>query len=129
MRFGEAESLATPMWEERDTTVRAVAGHLASLWERSRRCDDDGDPLVTEKGLPHARASVLNLIVTVVDDGAADRVVRHAASGSACGTRRARSSSCREPAPAERSLDARISTHCHDAQPAAASGCATRRWS
>ena len=26
MRFGEHESLATPMWEERDTSVRAVAG-------------------------------------------------------------------------------------------------------
>ena len=75
MRFGEAESLATPMWEERDTSVRAIAGHLASLWDVPAGYDDGGDPLVTEKGLPHARASVLNLIVTVVDEAAADRVV------------------------------------------------------
>ena len=31
--------------------------------------------MVTEKGLPHARASVLNLIVTVPDELSADRVV------------------------------------------------------
>ena len=33
MRFGEAREPATPMWEERGTTVRAVAGHLAALWD------------------------------------------------------------------------------------------------
>ena len=62
MRFGEAESLATPMWVERDTSVRAVAGHLASLWDAPAHLDEGGSPTVTEKGLPHARASVLNLI-------------------------------------------------------------------
>ncbi len=76
MRFGEAESLTTPMWHEADTTVRAIAGHLASLWDVVAAADTDGGPLVREKGLPHARASVLNLIVTVVDDAAADRAVR-----------------------------------------------------
>ncbi len=76
MRFAEAESLTTPMWHERDTTVRAIAGHLASLWDVVADTDAGGGPLVREKGLPHARASVLNLIVTVVDAAAADRAVR-----------------------------------------------------
>ena len=33
MRFGAHPEPATPMWEERGTSVQAVAGHLASLWE------------------------------------------------------------------------------------------------
>jgi len=65
MQFGEHASLATPIWEARDTSVRAIAAHLATLWDPPARLDERGDPLVTEKGLPHARASVLNLIVTV----------------------------------------------------------------
>ncbi len=114
MRFGEAESLATPMWEERGTSVQAIASHLASLWDAPTELDDGGDPLVTEKGLPHGRASVLNLLVTVVDEAAAERVVQtlvglgirhpsraivlvpHQGSGAA-------------------PLDARISTHCNAA--------------
>ncbi len=112
MRFGEAESLATPMWEERDTSVRAIAAHLASLWDAPAELDS-GDALVTEKGLPHARASVLNLIVTVVDAAAADRVV-HTLTG--LGVRHP--SRAIVLVPDERSsgapIDARISTHCHD---------------
>ena len=113
MRFGEAESLATPMWEERDTSVRAIAGHLASLWDPPHALDDAGAPLVTEKGLPHARASVLNLIVTVVDDAAADRVVR---TLLALGVRHPSRAIVLVPQPGigTQPLDARISTHCHD---------------
>ncbi len=113
MRFGEHASLATPMWEERDTTVRAVAGHLASLWDTPPGFDDGGDPLVTEKGLPHARASVLNLIVTVVDDAAADRVV-HTLTG--LGVRHPSRAIVLVPEVASTGtpLDARISTHCND---------------
>ncbi len=113
MRFGEAESLATPMWEERDTTVRAVAGHLASLWDAPPRVDDDGTQTFTQKGLPHARASVLNLIVTVVDAAAADRVV-HTLMG--LGVRHPSRAVVLVPEPSNRPepLDARISTHCHD---------------
>src|SRR5688500_6929907 len=41
MRFGEADSLATPMWDERATSVRAIAAYRASLWSpptaRARR--------------------------------------------------------------------------------------------
>ena len=114
MRFGEAESLATPMWEEPDTTVRAIAGHLASLWDVPLGFDDGGDPLVTEKGLPHGRASVLNLIVTVVDEAAADRVVRTLVG---LGVRHPSRAIVLVPHHASDGapIDARISTHCNDA--------------
>jgi glucose-6-phosphate dehydrogenase assembly protein OpcA len=113
MRFGEAESLATPLWEERDTSVRAIAGHLASLWDAPSAIDEGGSALVTEKGLPHARASVLNLIVTVVDSAAADRVV-HALMH--LGVRHPSRAIVLVPEhdAADAPLDARISTHCHD---------------
>jgi glucose-6-phosphate dehydrogenase assembly protein OpcA len=112
MRFGEHDSLATPLWEARDTTIRAIAGHLATLWDPSGRTDESGDQLVTEKGLPHARASVLNLIVTVVDDAAAERIVhtlldlgfRHPSRAIVL---------VPQPGEGERPLDARVSTHCH----------------
>ena len=57
MRFGDAESVAMPMWVERDTSVRAIAGYLASLWESPSTDDGNGMPIMAEKGLPHARAS------------------------------------------------------------------------
>jgi len=116
MRFGEHESLATPLWEQRDTSVRAIAGHLASLWDAPAAVTEggEGDRLVTEKGLPHARASVLNLIVTVVDGEAADRVV-HTLMG--LGVRHPSRAIVLVPEQhaAAAPLDARISTHCHDA--------------
>jgi glucose-6-phosphate dehydrogenase assembly protein OpcA len=113
MRFGEVESLATPMWEERDTSVRAVAGHLASLWDAPAAANPEAEAVVTEKGLPHARASVLNLIVTVVDEAAAERVVR---SLIGLGVRHPSRAIVLVPqahstGPA---IDARISTHCND---------------
>jgi glucose-6-phosphate dehydrogenase assembly protein OpcA len=113
MRFGEAESLATPMWEQRGTTVRAIAGHLASLWDSPARADPDGDPLVTEKGLPHARASVLNLIVTVLDEAAADRVVQTLIG---LGVRHPSRAIVLVPqhGTADAPIDARISTHCNE---------------
>ena len=43
MQFGEAESLATPMWEERDTSVRAVAAHLAALWDVPHALDAEDE--------------------------------------------------------------------------------------
>lgn len=112
MRFGEDESLATPMWEERDTSVEAIAGYLSSLWDTSST-DLDGDSLVREKGLPHARASVLNLIILVVDGAAADRVV-HALMG--LGVRHPSRAIVLVPEPGSsgRPMDARISTHCHE---------------
>jgi glucose-6-phosphate dehydrogenase assembly protein OpcA len=113
MRFGEAASLATPMWEQRDTTVRAIAGHLSSLWDAPTAPAGSG-AVVTEKGLPHARASVLNLIVTVVDSAAADRVVQ---TLMGLGVRHPSRALVLVPehAAGEAPIDARISTHCHDA--------------
>ncbi len=112
MRFGEAESLTTPMWEERDTSVHAVAQHLSSLWDASAAATPS-EPVVGEKGMPHARASVLNLIVTVVDDAAADRVV-HTLMG--LGVRHPSRAIILVPEPGSgaRPIDARISTHCND---------------
>ena len=113
MRFGEAESLTTPIWEADDTSVRAIAGHLASLWDVPLGFDG-GDPLVTEKGLPHARASVLNLIVTVVDEAAAERVV-HTLVG--LGVRHPSRAIVLVPQHGAQAapIDGRISTHCNDA--------------
>jgi glucose-6-phosphate dehydrogenase assembly protein OpcA len=101
------------MWEQRATSVRAIAAHLASLWSAPPRTDG-AEPLITEKGLPHARASVLNLIVTVVDAAAADRVVRTLVD---LGVRHPSRALVIVPEPHGDGapLDARISTHCHDA--------------
>lgn len=114
MRFGEAESLTTPMWEERGTSVRAIAAYLASLWDvASAPVDGQGLPIVTEKGLPHARASVLNLIVPVVDEAAADRVV-HTLVG--LGVRHPSRAIVLVPqgGAGAAPIDARISTHCNE---------------
>lgn len=110
MQFGEAETLATPVWEEQNTSIRAIAARLGELWYTA---SDDGEtPWVTEKGLPHARASVLNLIVVVVDEAAAQRVVdtmlmlgiRHPSRAIVL---------VADPQAPGAGFDARISTHCH----------------
>jgi glucose-6-phosphate dehydrogenase assembly protein OpcA len=72
MRFGAAETIVAEPWVERDTTVGAIAAHLARLWTSPANGDDSR---VTEKGMSHARASVLNLIVMVPDEASASRVV------------------------------------------------------
>jgi glucose-6-phosphate dehydrogenase assembly protein OpcA len=72
MRFGDADSTVTQPWIEHDTSVGAIAAHLARLWTDQSHGDDR---TVTEKGLHHARASVLNLIVMVPDELEAARVV------------------------------------------------------
>jgi glucose-6-phosphate dehydrogenase assembly protein OpcA len=110
MRFGEAESRVAPVWSSADTSVHAVEAHLARLWSASL----DGDSVVTEKGLPHARASVLNLIVTVPDAAAAERVVR---TLNGLGFRHPSRAlvlvaDSRAKGPA---LDASVSAHCHPA--------------
>jgi glucose-6-phosphate dehydrogenase assembly protein OpcA len=113
MRFGEAETLATPMWEERGTTVSSIANQLAMLWDPPARSEEGGEAQVTEKGLPHARTSVLNLIVTVPHGEAADRVVR---TMMGLGVRHPSRAIVLVPEQATKGglLDARISTHCHD---------------
>jgi glucose-6-phosphate dehydrogenase assembly protein OpcA len=72
MQFGDAESTVTQPWIEHDTSVGAIAAHLARLWTDQPR---GNDRTVTEKGLQHARASVLNLIVMVPDEAEAAHVV------------------------------------------------------
>ncbi|HEY8178768.1 MAG TPA: glucose-6-phosphate dehydrogenase assembly protein OpcA [Candidatus Limnocylindria bacterium] len=108
MRFGEAESRVAPVWSMRDTSVSAVADHLARLWTMA---GDEG-LRVTEKGLPHARASVLNLIVTVPDEPSAGRVVetmmglgfRHPSRAIVL---------VASPGGAGPTVDAAVSAHCH----------------
>ena len=72
MRFGQAESIVAEPWVQRGTTVQAIAAQLAQLWIAPAAGEDSR---VTEKGMAHARASVLNLIVMVPDEEAATRVV------------------------------------------------------
>ena len=72
MRFGEAESTVSEPWVDRGTSVQAIAAHLARLWTSPTNGDESR---VTEKGMSHARASVLNLIVMVPDEASATRVV------------------------------------------------------
>ena len=89
--------------------MAAVESHLASLWTLA---GDDG-ARVTEKGLPHARASVLNLIVTVPDELSADRVV---ATMLGLGFRHPSRAIVLVAEPRRRRpdwLDASVSAHCH----------------
>jgi glucose-6-phosphate dehydrogenase assembly protein OpcA len=108
MRFGEAESRVAPVWSATNTSVRAVESHLASLWTLA---GDDG-AMVTEKGLPHARASVLNLIVTVPDELSADRVVATMLGLGFRHPSRAIVLVANQDAGGA-SLDASVSAHCH----------------
>lgn len=108
MGFGDAESRVAPVWAAEDTSIPAVASHLASLWTLA---GDDG-PRVTEKGLPHARASVLNLIVTVPGELSAERVV-----GTMLGLGFRHPSRAivlvADPRSEGPTLDAAVSAHCH----------------
>jgi len=109
MRFGEDETTVAPIWSERDTTISRVAAHLAQLWTST---STDGGPEVTEKGLPHARASVLNLIVTVPDAMAADRVV-HTLLGLGFRHPSRAIVLVADPGASGPALDAAVSAHCH----------------
>ena len=109
MRFGEADSRVAPVWSAGDTTVRGVEAHLARLWAGAA---SDGDSTVTEKGLPHARATVLNLIVTVPDEGSALRVVQTLGGLGYRHPSRALVLVALPDATGP-SLDASVSAHCH----------------
>jgi glucose-6-phosphate dehydrogenase assembly protein OpcA len=111
MRFGEAETTIGPPWVENDTSVRAVESHLGGLWTMS---DESTTDLVTEKGLPHARASVLNLIATVPDLDGAERVV---ATMLQLGVRHPSRALVlvADPTAATAGIDASVSAHCHPA--------------
>jgi glucose-6-phosphate dehydrogenase assembly protein OpcA len=110
MRFGEAESIVAPLWAASGTSLQAIDAHLAHLWVDPT--PPGADPVVTETGHGHARASVLNLIVTVPDDDAAGRVVetmlglgyRHPSRAIVLVV---------EPDSDGPTMDAAISAHCH----------------
>jgi glucose-6-phosphate dehydrogenase assembly protein OpcA len=75
---------ATPYREMRGTTVRAIEAELGRLWHEATSApghaagvngqSSDG-VVITEKGAPSARTSVMNLIVTVPDEQAGDRIL------------------------------------------------------
>lgn len=114
MRFGVHPGQVVPMWETSDTSVQAIATHLSSLWMAADGAGEaaPGDArTVTEKGLAHARASVLNLIAVVIDDQAADRVVSTLLE---LGVRHPSRAIVLAPHPgsSKRGIDARISAHC-----------------
>lgn len=109
MRFGQAESIVAEPWVQRGTTVQAIAAQLAQLWIAPAAGEDSR---VTEKGMAHARASVLNLIVMVPDEEAATRVV---ATMVGLGVRHPSRAIvlAADPAAAGPPLSASITAHCH----------------
>ena len=109
MRFGEAETTIAPIWSERDTSVSKIATHLAQLWTSTT---DDNGSNVQERSLPQARASVLNLIVTVPDALAADRVV-HTLLGLGHRHPSRAIILVADPTAAGPPIDAAVSAHCH----------------
>lgn len=110
------EADATPYWEMRGCTVRMVEAELARLWTAATTRQDRGDgTVVTEKGVPHARTSVLNLIVTVRDEAASNRILETLLSLGARHPSRAIILQADENAQGE-PLDARIRTHCRNGE-------------
>ena len=106
----------SPYWELRGTTVRAVEAELARLWTAATTEAGQGDGLVvTEKGMPHARTSVLNLIVTAADPAASDRILEILLSLGARHPSRAIVLQA-DPTAEGDTLDARIRTHCRDGE-------------
>jgi len=114
---------ATPYLEMRGTTVRAVEAELGRLWTAATTRVDRGDgTVVTEKGVPHARTSVLNLIVTVPNEAASDHILETLLSLDVRHPSRAIILQADPSAPGD-ALDARIRTHCHDGENGAGRVC------
>lgn len=114
MRFGQTEMVVMPMWAAEDTSVREIEAQLGRIWET--RMDTlpplpDGSANIAEKGRSHARASVLNLIVTAPDGEAAERI---AATMMGLGVRHPSRAIVLVADPGEGdALDASITVHCH----------------
>lgn len=111
MRFGGAETVVMPMWQAKGTSVREIEAQLGRIWQ-TRMGGAAGDDLVMEKGRSHARASVLNLIVTAPDAAAAERI---AATMMSLGARHPSRAIVlvADPAEAGDQIDASITVHCH----------------
>jgi glucose-6-phosphate dehydrogenase assembly protein OpcA len=107
MKLGDAASAETPAWEARGTTVRAIEEQLSELWTHP-----DDRAAARDGRLPRARASVLNLIVNVVDASAAERAV-HAMTNLGIRHPSRAIVLVADPEAAGDPIDARISTHCH----------------
>jgi glucose-6-phosphate dehydrogenase assembly protein OpcA len=112
----------TPYWEMRGTTVRAVESELGRLWQEATSESPDADPVVTEKGAPTARTSVMNLIVTVPDEATGDRIL---ATLLGLGQRHPSRAIVllADPDATGDPLDARIGTHCRDGESGAGRIC------
>lgn len=106
--------VGTPYLEMRGTTVRAVEAELGRLWQQATSERAEDGPIITEKGAPTARTSVMNLIVTVPDEAIGDRILetllglgpRHPSRAIVL---------LADPDAAGEPIDARIGTHCRDA--------------
>lgn len=107
---------ATPFWEMRGTTVLAVSAELDRLWTAATSVTESGDGVVvTEKGAPSARTSVLNLIVTVRDQAGSDRILDTLLSLGSRHPSRAIVLQA-DPEATGAALDARVGTHCRDGE-------------
>ncbi len=114
---------ATPYWEMRGTTVRAVEAELSRLWHQATADQAAGDGVViTEKGATSARTSVLNLIVTVPDQETSDHVLNTLLSLGIRHPSRAIVLQADPDAEGD-AIDARIGTHCRDGEDGAARVC------
>jgi glucose-6-phosphate dehydrogenase assembly protein OpcA len=110
--------VAMPEFEMRGTTVRAVEAELGRLWHQATtgpadRGATDPEPVITEKGAPSARTSVMNLIVTVPDEQTGRRILgtllrlgpRHPSRAIVLHA---------DPGAEGDPIDARIGTHCRE---------------
>jgi glucose-6-phosphate dehydrogenase assembly protein OpcA len=109
----------------RGTSVRAVEAELGRLWHQATTDTGSGPTagngtaadglVITEKGAPQARTSVMNLIVTVPDRATSDRVLelllglgqRHPSRAIVLQA---------DPKADGDPIDARIGTHCRDSE-------------
>jgi glucose-6-phosphate dehydrogenase assembly protein OpcA len=110
-----------PYWDMRGTTVRAVAAELDRLWQQATAEHGAGNGasadgvVVTEKGAPSARTSVMNLIVTVPDLATGDRILATLLSLGPRHPSRAIVLQA-DPDASGDAIDARIGTHCHNGE-------------
>jgi glucose-6-phosphate dehydrogenase assembly protein OpcA len=109
------DTVDTPYWEMRGTSVRAVEAELARLWHQATSDGGNDGMVVTEKGSQQARTSVLNLIVNVPDRSDSDRILSTLLSletrhPSRAVVLQADPNSDGDP------IDARIATHCRDGE-------------